>query len=265
MTIFAQEQAQIIATAHELANAARAATLMHFRSRALTADTKEVDRFDPVTVADRLSEERMRAILAQRRPHDAIHGEEYGKSPGTSGLTWVLDPIDGTRGYLSGTPTWGVLIAVGDASGPLYGIIDQPYIGERFEGGFGRSEVNGPMGRHDLGVRPPRALDQAILFTTFPEVGTPTEAAAFRRVAQGAKLVRYGMDCYAYALIAAGQIDLVIEAGLQAYDVQAPIAVIQAAGGVVTDWQGRAVHQGGQVLAAASPALHAQAMALLNG
>ncbi len=237
---------------------------MYFRSRSLIADTKETTRFDPVTVADRLSEERMRAILARRRPDDAIHGEEFGKTTGTSGLTWVLDPIDGTRGYLSGTPTWGVLIAVGDAKGPIYGIIDQPYIGERFEGGFGRAEVNGPMGRHDLATRPPRALADAILFTTFPEVGTDDEGAAFRRVAKGAKLVRYGMDCYAYALIAAGQIDLVIEAGLQAYDVQAPIAVIEAAGGIVTDWQGRPAHQGGQILAAANAALHAEALALLN-
>jgi histidinol phosphatase-like enzyme (inositol monophosphatase family) len=206
----------------------------------------------------------MRAILARRRPEDAILGEEFGTTPGTSGLTWVLDPIDGTRGYLSGTPTWGVLISVRDAEGPLFGIIDQPYIRERFEGGLGRAQMQGPMGESALGVRSPRPLSQAILFSTFPEVGTPDEAAAFRRVAGQAKLVRYGTDCYAYALIAAGQIDLVIEAGLQAYDVQAPIAVIEAAGGIVTDWQGRPAHDGGQILAAANRAIHAEALALLN-
>lgn len=259
------EQAEIIATAQALADAARAATLMHFRAPGLTADTKEAERFDPVTVADRLSEERMRAILAERRPQDGILGEEYGAKPGTSGLTWVLDPIDGTRSYLCGTPTWGVLIAVGDDTGPLYGVIDQPYIGERFEGGFGRAEVNGPMGRAALRARPARPLSQAILMTTFPEVGTADEGAAFRRVAGQAKLVRYGTDCYAYALIAAGQIDLVIEAGLQAYDVQAPIAVIEAAGGIVTDWQGRPAHDGGQILAAANREIHAEALALLRG
>jgi histidinol phosphatase-like enzyme (inositol monophosphatase family) len=255
----------LVATAHDLADVARVATLSHFRSRDLTADTKEAARFDPVTAADRLSETRMREVLARRRPDDAILGEEFGPKAGTSGLTWVLDPIDGTRGYLSGTPTWGVLISVRDETGPLYGIIDQPYIGERFEGGLGRAEVNGPMGKAALGVRPPRPLSEAILFSTFPEVGTPDEAAAFRRVAPGARLVRYGTDCYAYALIAAGQIDLVIEAGLQAYDVQAPIAVIEAAGGIVTDWQGRPAHDGGQILAAASRALHAEVLALLNG
>jgi histidinol phosphatase-like enzyme (inositol monophosphatase family) len=255
---------ELIATAHELADVARVATLSYFRSRELAAETKETERFDPVTAADRLSEERMREVLARRRPQDGILGEEFGARAGSSGLTWVLDPIDGTRGYLSGTPTWGVLISVRDAQGVLYGIIDQPYIGERFEGGLGRALAKGPMGETQLGVRAARPLAQSILFSTFPEVGTPEEGAAFRRVASGAKLVRYGTDCYAYALIAAGQIDLVIEAGLQAYDVQAPIAVIEAAGGIVTDWRGRPALEGGQILAAASRELHAEALALLN-
>ena len=255
---------ELIATAHELADVARVATLSYFRSRELAAETKETTRFDPVTAADRLSEERMREVLARRRPEDGILGEEFGAQAGSTGLTWVLDPIDGTRGYLSGTPTWGVLISVRDAEGVLYGIIDQPYIGERFEGGLGRALTKGPMGEAQLGVRATRPLAQSILFSTFPEVGTPEEGAAFRRVASGAKLVRYGTDCYAYALIAAGQIDLVIEAGLRAYDVQAPIAVIEAAGGVVTDWQGRPALDGGQILAAASRELPAEAMELLN-
>lgn len=256
---------ELIATAHELADVARIATLAHFRTRDLAAETKETTRFDPVTAADRLSEERMREVLARRRPMDGILGEEFGARAGTSGLTWVLDPIDGTRGYLSGTPTWGVLIAVRDAEGVLYGIIDQPYIRERFEGGLGLARVVGPSGEAALSVRAARPLSQAIVFSTFPEVGTADEAAAFRRVAAGAKLVRYGTDCYAYALIAAGQIDLVIEAGLQAYDVQAPIAVIEAAGGIVTDWQGRPALEGGQILAAANRQVHAEALALLNG
>jgi histidinol phosphatase-like enzyme (inositol monophosphatase family) len=263
-SLSANEIAQIVEVAHVLADAARVATLQHFRAEGLTADNKEALRFDPVTVADRLSEERMRAVLAVRRPHDGILGEEFGMVEGTSGLTWVLDPIDGTRGYLSGTPTWGVLISICDATGPIYGIIDQPYIRERFEGGFGRALVTGPMGVKQLRARGPRPLSEAIVFSTFPEVGTPLQAAAFHRVALKARLTRYGMDCYAYALIAAGQIDLVIEAGLQAYDVQAPIAVIQAAGGMVTDWQGKPAHDGGQILAAANAEIHAEALALLN-
>jgi histidinol phosphatase-like enzyme (inositol monophosphatase family) len=256
--------ADLISTAHALADAARLATLAHFRKPGLMADSKQGARFDPVTVADRLSEQKMREILAQRRPDDGILGEEFGTVEGSSGYTWVLDPIDGTRGYLSGTPTWGVLIAVREASGPLYGIIDQPYIGERFEGGLGMAQVTGPTGMTKLSVRPPRPLNEAIVFTTFPEVGSLEEGAAFRRVAAKAKLVRYGTDCYAYALIAAGQIDLVIEAGLQPYDVQAPIAVIEVAGGVVTDWQGRPCHDGGRVLAAANAEIHAEALALLK-
>lgn len=258
-------QTDIFATANEMADAARAATLEHFRSRTLSAENKEEQRFDPVTVADRLSEQRMREILARRRPDDGILGEEFGQQSGTSGLTWVLDPIDGTRGYLSGTPTWGVLISVADETGPIYGIIDQPYIRERFEGGLGRAQVIGPSGQAELRCREARPLSEAILFSTFPEVGTDLEAAAFRRVSERAKLTRYGMDCYAYALIAAGAIDLVIEAGLQAYDVQAPIAVITAAGGIVTDWQGRPCHAGGQVLAAANASIHAEALELIRG
>jgi histidinol phosphatase-like enzyme (inositol monophosphatase family) len=207
----------------------------------------------------------MRAILDARRPQDAILGEEFGNRVGTSGLTWVLDPIDGTRGYLAGTPTWGVLIAVCDATGPIYGLIDQPYIGERFEGGLGRAGMTGPQGARPLGTRAARPLSEAILMSTFPEVGTTAEATAFGRVAGAVRLTRYGTDCYAYALIAAGQIDLVVEAGLQAYDVAAPIAVITAAGGIVTDWQGRPCHDGGQVLAAANPSVHAAALALLAG
>jgi histidinol phosphatase-like enzyme (inositol monophosphatase family) len=260
-----REIADLRATAAALADAARVETLGYFRKPDLIADSKETARFDPVTAADRASEAAMRAILANRRPQDAILGEEFGATKGVSGLTWVLDPIDGTRGFLCGTPTWGVLISVADATGPIYGIIDQPYTQERFEGGFGIAQLTGPMGISALQTRAPRPLSQAILLSTFPEIGTQAEAVAFARVAAQARLVRYGMDCYAYALLAAGQIDLVIEAGLQAYDVQAPIAVIRAAGGVVTDWQGRPADQGGQIIAAANQQIHAAALVLLNG
>ncbi len=258
------ERDALIETAHALADAARKATLEHFRSDGLSAENKVPAAFDPVTVADRAAEQRMREILGECRPDDAILGEEYGAKPGTTGLTWVLDPIDGTRGYLSGTPTWGVLISVADANGPVFGLIDQPYIGERFAGGFGVAEATGPAGRRALKARGPRPLAEAILFTTFPEVGSAEEGAAFRRLAGKARLTRYGMDCYAYALVAAGQIDLVVEAGLQAYDIQAPIAVIEAAGGIVTDWSGNPVHEGGRVIAAANHDIHAAAMAVLK-
>ena len=258
------DQKDIIRVAHALADAARSAILPHFRLPALATANKEDDGFDPVTEGDRAAERAMRDVLAAQRPQDGIFGEEYGQAEGTSGLTWVLDPIDGTRGFISGTPTWGVLIALSDASGPIFGIVDQPYIKERFVGGFGHAYVDGPHGRRDLASRKQSALDDAILFTTFPEVGTVAEGAAFKAVSQKVKLTRYGMDCYAYMLVATGQVDLVIEAGLNAYDIQGPMAVVQAAGGIVTNWQGGPAHQGGQVIAAANAAIHAEALAILK-
>jgi len=251
--------------AQAMADAARQVILPHFRNTALAADNKLDGGFDPVTEADRAAERAMRDILAAERPDDAILGEEYGATPGTSGLTWVLDPIDGTRAFISGTPTWGVLIAISDADGPFYGLVDQPYIGERFIGGWCKATLTGPQGHSVLHTRAARDLSQATIFTTFPEVGTPVEGNAFAAVAKQSRLTRYGMDCYAYALLAAGQIDLVIEAGLAPYDIQAPIALIHAAGGIVTDWQGGAAHGGGRALAAANTDIHAQALEILRG
>ncbi len=256
--------ADVVRVGHLLADAARAATLPYFRNASLPTDNKVAGGYDPVTEADRAAERAMRDILAAERPDDGILGEEYGTVAGTSGLDWVLDPIDGTRGFVSGTPTWGVLIALSDNAGPIFGIIDQPYIGERFIGTPQGATVTGPGGTHALATRAPRDLSLATLFTTFPEVGSAIEGTAFARVSQQARLTRYGMDCYAYALVAAGQVDLVIEAGLQPYDVHAPIAVVQAAGGIVTDWQGGPAHNGGRILAAANAEIHAQALALLQ-
>ncbi|MEO0380019.1 MAG: histidinol-phosphatase [Pseudomonadota bacterium] len=250
--------------ANALADAAREAILPYFRAPDLAAENKLEGGYDPVTAADRAAEQAMRALLDQMRPDDAILGEEFGARPGTTGLTWVLDPIDGTRGFVAGTPNWGVLIAVGPDTGPILGVIDQPYIGERFEGAAGAARMDGPQGARAITTRQTRDLSEAIVFTTFPEVGTRAERAAFEAVAARAKLVRYGMDCYAYALVAAGQVDLVIEAGLAAYDIQAPIALIEAAGGIVTNWEGGSVHEGGRALAAANGDIHAAALAILK-
>nr|WP_208347838.1 histidinol-phosphatase [Pseudaestuariivita rosea] len=264
INLSSSDQENLRETAHQMADAARQAILPHFRSNGLSVENKLAGDFDPVTVADRAAEEAMRAILADRRPDDAILGEEFGQKGGTTGLTWVLDPIDGTRAFISGTPTWGVLIAVSDADGPIYGMIDQPYISERFEGGFGHAALIGPHGQMALKTKPDQPLAQSTIFTTFPEVGSQPERDAFHAVARNCKLTRYGMDCYAYALLAAGQIDLVIEAGLQSYDIAAPIAVIQAAGGIVTDWSGGPVHDGGRALAAASVQQHQAALEILQ-
>jgi len=249
--------------AHKLADVAATATLARFRQPDLATDSKGAGAFDPVTEADREAERAMRAVLTETRPEDAVLGEEFAPTSGRTGLTWVLDPIDGTRAYLAGAPTWGTLIAVADTNGPLFGIVDQPYTGERFEGGFGAARMTRGAQVTQLRTSAEDRLDRAILFTTFPEIGTPADRAAFGRVAERARLVRYGLDCYAYALLAAGHVDMVIEAGLQAHDIAAPMALIRAAGGVVSDWSGGAADRGGRVIAAANPALHAAALELL--
>ena len=258
------EKSDLIRVAGLLADAARSETLRWFRHPDLNIENKEADGFDPVTRADRSAEQAMRRILETERPDDAILGEEFGRTVGSSGLEWVLDPIDGTRAYMSGCPTWGTLIAVSDATGPVYGIIDQPYIGERFSGGWRQARCVGPAGARAMSTKATKSLKEAVIFTTFPEVGTPDDARAFQRVAGQCRLTRYGMDCYAYALLAAGQIDLVIEAGLNAYDIQGPIAVIEGAGGIVTDWQGGPAHTGGRAIAASNADIHRQALELLQ-
>jgi myo-inositol-1(or 4)-monophosphatase len=256
------EQDALRSCAHAMADAARAAILPLFRI-GIASDNKDASGFDPVTQADRAAETAMRAVISQLRPDDAILGEEFGQSSGTSGLQWVLDPSDGTRGFISGTPTWGVLVSVRDAGGVLYGLIDQPYIRERFEGGFGLAQMVGPLGQRAMKTAATAELGDATILTTFPEVGTDVEGAAFHDVAAKCKLTRYGMDCYGYALVAMGHVDLVVEASLSAYDIQAPIAVVQAAGGVVTNWQGGAAHEGGRAIAAANEHIHAQALEIL--
>ncbi|MDQ1899493.1 inositol monophosphatase family protein [Paracoccus sp. WLY502] len=258
-----QDAQDIINAAHQMADAARAAILPFFRT-GLAADNKWQTGFDPVTEADRAAERAMREVLARLRPNDAILGEEYGATEGTTGLTWILDPIDGTRAFLCGAASWGVLIGVSDGQDIRYGLIDQPYTRERFEGGLGRARLVSDSGEFALAVRKVD-LAQATLLTTYPEVGTPAEAEAFHRVSGQVRLTRYGLDCYAYGLLALGQVDLVIEAGLQSYDIAGPLAVVRAAGGIVTDWRGGPAHHGGQVIAAASAELHRAALDLLNG
>ena len=257
-------KATLIALANEMADAAREAILPLFRTDHLNISSKETHRFDPVTDADKLAEQAMRKILKKKRPDDGIIGEEYNNTKGSSGLTWVLDPIDGTQAFLSGTPTWGVLIALSDSGGPFLGVIDQPYISERFIGGLGKALYTGPHGQKLLKTRIINSLEDATLFTTFPEVGRNRDYNGFKAVHDRVKLVRYGMDCYAYGLLAAGHIDLVIEANLQTYDIQAPIAVVEASGGLITNWLGGPAHKGGQAVAAANKELLKEVLPLLQ-
>lgn len=257
-------QTELMTVAYRLADAARPIALRHFREHRTSVDNKRASGFDPVTVADLEIEQAFRKMLTEARPDDAVLGEEFENTTGTSGLTWIVDPIDGTRGYISGMPTWGVLIAVADASGPLLGIIDQPFTGERFVGGFGSAVMHHRGASRSLDTRNCGALANAVLYSTFPEVGTDTERRAFDAVSGAVKLTRFGADCYAYAMVAAGQVDLVIEAGLNAYDVAAPIAVIEQAGGIVTDWDGGPATGGGRIIAAGNADIHAAAVAILR-
>lgn len=257
-------QTEIRTTAHEMADAGRPIALKYFRTDKQSIENKLDAGFDPVTIADKQVELAFRDVLSKRRPMDGILGEEFPAKDSQSGLTWVLDPIDGTRGFISGTPTWGMLIALHDGERPVFGIIDQPYTGERFIGGFGQAVLQRGDNVRDISVRACSTLAQATLFSTMPDIGNVSETAAFNRVSDACKLTRFGMDCYAYALLAAGQIDLVIEADLNPYDIQAPIALVKAAGGIVTNWQGGSADHGGQVIAAGDPVVHAAAMALLN-
>lgn len=257
---------ELVSVAHALADAAAAAAMPFFRAESLIADNKaEAGLFDPVTAADRAAEAAMRVVLANRRPDDSILGEEEAPHRGTSGLTWVLDPIDGTRAFMSGLPVWGTLIGLDAGEGPVLGMISQPYIGERFVGGLGHSTLLRPgQDPRRLRTRACNDLAQATLFSTFPEIGTEPERSAFAEVSRKVRLTRYGTDCYAYGLLALGQIDLVIEAGLHAYDIQGPQAVIEAAGGRVTGWDGGPAHKGGRIVAAGDARLHDAALEILS-
>jgi len=260
-----RETSQILReVAFAAADAAAAVTLAYFRSGRLATQNKAADGFDPVTRADREAEAAIRAVIRQHRPMDGILGEEQGAETGASGFTWIVDPIDGTRGFMSGTPTWGTLISVDFEGRPVFGLIDQPYTGERFVGGPGQSVLLRGADQIELKTRATDSLSDAVLFTTFPEIGSADEQQAFAALSARARLTRYGMDCYAYALVAAGQIDLVAEAGLHVYDYHAPMAVIEAAGGIVSNWRGGPPDGDGRILAAANAELHSAAVDILG-
>lgn len=247
-----------------LADAAAEVTLSLFK-RPLNVINKgqklQLD-YDPVTKADKLSEKAIRELIKRTYPDHAILGEELGPG-GNDGspYTWVIDPIDGTRAYICGIPTWGTLVALNDGMRPIIGLLDQPYLKERYIGTPNASFLNGVRIR----CRPCTDLSEATISTTDPTqfFACNEDLQAFMRIAAKARLVRNGYDCYAYAMVAAGFMDVVIESGLEPYDIQALIPIIEGAGGVVTNWTGGSADQGGQVVASATPALHEQVLGLL--
>jgi histidinol phosphatase-like enzyme (inositol monophosphatase family) len=249
----------------ELADAAADVTLPYFRAGVDVDHKSGKYDFDPVTAADRDGEAAIRKLITTRYPEHGIFGEEHGKQTGSSGLTWVLDPIDGTRSFICGVPLWGTLIALNDGTRPVIGVMDQPYIGERFVGRPGGTTLIGPRGTVPLKTSTCTKLADAKLGNT--DAGmfiNPVEKEAFREISSKVRLRRFGGDCYFYALLAAGTIDLVVESALEPYDIQALIPIIENAGGTVTSWRGEDAQSGGHVVAAATPELHAAAVELLS-
>lgn len=176
----------------------------------------------------------------------------------------MLDPIDGTKSFIAGFPIWGTLIALLHKGTPVFGMMHQPYIGERFSGDNGSANYSGPSGGRRLSVRRCASLKEATTFTTSPLLMNPDDRARFGRVENAARLSRYGGDCYSYCMLAAGHLDLVIETELKPYDIAGLIPIVTGAGGVVTTWDGKPAQGGGRIIAAGDPRVHEAAMKLLN-
>jgi myo-inositol-1(or 4)-monophosphatase len=250
---------------NELATVSGETILPFFRTALSIEDKGKPGGFDPVTAADHAAETAMRTLIRRTFPDHGIIGEEYGRERADAEYVWVLDPIDGTKSFISGMPAWGTLIALLRSGEPVFGMMNQPFIRERFSGDGRRASYRGPAGARDLRVRVCTELAKAVLFTTSPLLMKPDDRAIFSRVEQAARLSRYGGDCYAYCMLAAGHVDLVIETELKPYDVLPLLPIIGGAGGVVTTWEGGAPHAGGRIIAAGDKCVHAAALALLAG
>jgi myo-inositol-1(or 4)-monophosphatase len=241
-------------------------TIRPFFRTALGVENKsEAGGFDPVTAADRAAEVAMRTLIKKTFPAHGIVGEELGNEQPDAEYVWVLDPIDGTKSFICGLPAWGTLIALTRRGEPIYGMMHQPFTREHFTGDGAAARYRGPAGDRALRARPCAALSDAVLLTTSPLLMREADRDRFRRVEQAVRLSRYGGDCYAYCMLAAGHVDLVIETELKPYDVLALIPIIEGAGGVVTTWDNGRPNDGGRIIAAGDRRLHAQAMELLNG
>lgn len=239
-------------------------TILPFFRTALAVENKLARGFDPVTAADRAAEDAMRNLIRQTFPEHGILGEEYGSEQTDAEYIWVLDPIDGTKSFISGMVAWGTLIGLMRFGEPVYGMMHQPFTRERFTGDSGAAHYRGPAGERDLHVRRCEALSDAVLFTTSPLLMSAADRAKFVKVENKAKLSRYGGDCYAYCMLAAGQIDLVIETEIKPHDIVALIPIILGAGGIITTWENGPPQSGGRIVAAGDARTHAAALELLR-
>jgi len=245
--------------AGRLADTGGAAVRRHFRTP-MEVDSKADET--PVTIADREAEAAMRALIEETYPEHGIIGEEYGRDHAGADLVWVLDPIDGTKAFISGKPMFGTLIALVEGGRPILGVIDQPVLGERWLGSVGQATTfNGRA----ITTRSCGALGEARLNATAPDMFQGEDAACFAKLSATVRHTMFGGDCYAYGLLASGFIDLVVEAMLKPYDFCALVPVVEGAGGTMTDWRGRAltIESDGRVVAAGDPALHLRAVEAL--
>ncbi len=248
----------------ELAAISGETILPFFRTALSIHDKGRAGSFDPVTAADHAAESAMRALIRRNFRDHGIVGEEFGEERADAEYVWVLDPIDGTKSFMAGMPAWGTLIALTRFGEPVFGVMNQPFIRERFSGDGGAARYRGPAGDRDLRVRPCASLSEAVLFTTSPRLMNATDRTAFGKIEEAVRLSRYGGDCYAYCMLAAGHVDLVIETELKPYDVIPLVPIIVGAGGVITTWENGPPHNGGRIVAAGDRRVHAAAMAMLN-
>jgi histidinol phosphatase-like enzyme (inositol monophosphatase family) len=248
----------------ELAALSGEAILPFFRSHHGVLDKHGRGHFDPVTEADRAAELVIRNRIRERFPTHGIHGEEFDDHNAGAEFVWVVDPIDGTRAFICGLPVWGTLIGLTRNGAPTHGLMNQPFTGERFSGDGKTASVKIGPNRKTLVVRDCEALSDAYLMTTSPHLFAGEDAERYRAVESAVKMARYGADCYAYCMLAAGQIDLVIETGLKAVDIVPLVPIIEGAGGIITTWDGAPVRDGGSVIAAGDQRIHAAALHLLR-
>jgi len=236
-----------------------------FRSALGVENKSRSGGFDPVTAADRAAEAAMRALIKQTFPEHGVVGEELDADNADAEYVWVLDPIDGTKSFICGMPAWGTLIALTRRGQPIYGMMHQPFTREHFTGDGKGAHYRGPAGERDLRVRNCAQLGDAIMLTTSPLLMNKTDRECFGRVENVVRLSRYGGDCYAYCVLAAGHVDLIVETELKPHDVLALIPIIEGAGGIMTTWENEPALNGGRIIAAGDKRVHAQAMKLLNG
>ncbi len=253
----------------ELATVAGEVILPFFRSALPAHDKGRGGVFDPVTEADRAAETAMRRMILDTFPAHGIIGEEFEAHQPDAEYVWILDPIDGTKSFIAGLPLWGTLVALEHHGQPAYGMMHQPFTRERFFGDGARATWSGLNSHgtqidHHLRTRPCGSLGEATLMTTSPLLLSPEEHEAYRRIETEARMPRFGGDCYAYCMLAAGHVDVIVEAGLKPYDIAPLVPIILGAGGVVTTWDGGDASGGGRIVAAGDPRLHEAALKLLN-